>query len=114
MPLKLLIQLAQQSCCSLSDLPARVWSNTDHVSPVMLCRESDLEHYGCAKVFTKMLVDLKTLRNMASALVMKWSKRLSIVLLEIIWGQIALVGLLKTLAILGTFVDHVKSLEESF
>lgn len=51
---------------------------------------------------------------MTYVLVIKWSKQFSVVLLEILWVRITLVGLLKTLAILSTFVDTVKSQDKSF
>lgn len=48
---------------SVANLPAHVWSNTDHMSLVMLCGENDLKQFGSAKVFSELLVDLKDLEE---------------------------------------------------
>ncbi|XP_035982662.1 uncharacterized protein LOC118557207 [Fundulus heteroclitus] len=48
---------------SVANMPAHVRSNTDHMSLVLLCRESDLKQFGSAKVFSEMLVDLKNLEE---------------------------------------------------
>lgn len=48
---------------SLANLPAHVWLNTDHMSLVLLCGEKDIKQFGCAKVFSEMLEDLKDLEE---------------------------------------------------
>lgn len=48
---------------SVANLPAHIRSNTDHMSLVLLCTENDLKHFGIAKVFSKLLTDLKDLEN---------------------------------------------------
>lgn len=44
---------------SVANLHVHVWSNTDHMSLVLLCGENDLKTFGCAKVFAEILADLK-------------------------------------------------------
>lgn len=58
MSLRLLIHLARQ-IKNTKLLQSIFESNTDHMSLVMLCGESDLKEFGCAKVFSELLVDLK-------------------------------------------------------
>lgn len=48
---------------SVANLPAYVRSNTNHMSLVLLCGEKDLKQFGCAKVFSEMLEDLKDLEE---------------------------------------------------
>ena len=48
---------------SVANLPAHVRSNTDHMSLVLLCCESDLKQFGNAKVFSEMLMGLKDLEE---------------------------------------------------
>lgn len=48
---------------SLANLPAHVRSNTDHMSLVLLCIEKDQKKFGVAKVFSKLLDDLKDLEE---------------------------------------------------
>ena len=48
---------------SLANLPAHVQSNTDHMSLVLLCGEKDLKQFGCAKLFSDMLEDVKDLEE---------------------------------------------------
>lgn len=47
----------------MGNLPAHVRSNTDHMSLVLLCVENDFKRFGCAKVFSEMLEDLKDLEE---------------------------------------------------
>lgn len=48
---------------SVATLPLHVRSITEHMPLVLLCVESDLKRFGCSKVFSEMLVDLKDLEE---------------------------------------------------
>lgn len=48
---------------SLANFPAHVRSNTDLMSLVLLCGEKDLKEFGCSKLFSEMLEDLKDLEE---------------------------------------------------
>lgn len=50
-------------CLSVANLPYNVQSNTDHMSLVLLCGDKDLKQFGCAKLFSEMLEDLKDLEE---------------------------------------------------
>lgn len=92
---------------SVANLPVHVWSNTDLMSLVLLCGEDDLKHFGCAKVFADMLLDVKDFEENGVTVGGETVQGA----LYCIAGPMALAGLLKTLVILVIFAGTVRSPE---
>lgn len=48
---------------AVANMPTYVRSNTGHMSLALLCKENDLKLFESAKVFSKMLQDLKDMEE---------------------------------------------------